>query len=74
MSYAGEQLGHLVVFALKERRWSDDDIALLRTAAQIFANAVARERYVSEREALRVRFNPVPAAGGDRDACRRDCA
>ena len=41
----------------KEKHWPDDDIARLRTAAEIFAYAIARERNESEREALQARLN-----------------
>jgi signal transduction histidine kinase len=37
---------------LSEQSWPDDDVALLRTASEIFANAIERERTTSEREAL----------------------
>lgn len=58
MWYAGERLGYLTLFSAgRERHWTDDDIALLRTAAQIFANAIARERNESERDALQARLN-----------------
>jgi signal transduction histidine kinase len=58
MSHAGEQLGLLALeSAVKARRWADDDIALLRTAGEIFANAIARERSEHEREALQARLN-----------------
>jgi signal transduction histidine kinase len=58
MSHAGEQLGFLALeSATKARRWADDDVALLRTAGEIFANAIARERNEHEREALQARLN-----------------
>ncbi|MER9661918.1 ATP-binding protein [Mesorhizobium sp. M0159] len=40
-----------------EKHWADDDIALLRTAAEIFANAIVREHNEREREALQARLN-----------------
>jgi signal transduction histidine kinase/CheY-like chemotaxis protein len=57
MSHAGEQLGLLAIESAKARRWADDDIALLRTASEIFANAIARERGEHEREVLQARLN-----------------
>jgi hypothetical protein len=41
---------------LAEQAWPDDDIVLLRTAGEIFANALERERTQSEREALEERL------------------
>ncbi|WP_051334015.1 two-component system VirA-like sensor kinase [Mesorhizobium sp. WSM3224] len=56
--HTGERLGFLALDAVThERHWADDDIALLRTAAEIFANAIARERSEREREALQARLN-----------------
>ena len=56
--YAGERLGFLVLQTVtKEKHWPDDDIAQLRTATEIFAYAIARERNESEREALQARLN-----------------
>jgi signal transduction histidine kinase/ActR/RegA family two-component response regulator len=56
--YAGHPLGFLVLDAVTdEGHWRPDDIARLRTAAEIFANAIARERNESEREALQARLN-----------------
>jgi signal transduction histidine kinase/ActR/RegA family two-component response regulator len=40
-----------------EKRWSSDDIALFRTAVEIFANAIAREQHETEREALEMRLS-----------------
>lgn len=58
MQHAGERLGFLALDAVRyEKRWTDDDIALLRTAAEIFVNAIARERAEHEREALQARLN-----------------
>ena len=37
-------------------RWRDGDIALLRTAAEIFANAIERARTETEQEALEARL------------------
>jgi signal transduction histidine kinase len=56
--YAGEPLGFLALDAVTdEKYWPDDDIARLRTVAEIFANAIARERNEFEREALQTRLN-----------------
>jgi signal transduction histidine kinase/AmiR/NasT family two-component response regulator len=41
---------------LVEQCWAADDIALLRTAGEIFANAIERERTETEREALEARL------------------
>ena len=38
------------------KHWPRDDLALLRTAAEIFANAIERERGEAEREALQDRL------------------
>jgi signal transduction histidine kinase/ActR/RegA family two-component response regulator len=39
-----------------DKHWLDDDIALFRTAGEIFVNALERERAESEREALAARL------------------
>ncbi|MER9879753.1 two-component system VirA-like sensor kinase [Mesorhizobium sp. M0118] len=58
MWHAGERLGFLTLDTVThEKHWTDDDIALLRTAAEIFANAIAREHSEREREALQARLN-----------------
>jgi signal transduction histidine kinase len=58
MWHAGERLGFLALDTVtNEKRWADDDIALLRTAAEIFANAIAREHNEYEREELQARLN-----------------
>jgi signal transduction histidine kinase len=58
MWHAGERLGYLALdTVMSEKNWVDDDIALMRTAAEIFANAIARERNEYEREALQARLN-----------------
>jgi signal transduction histidine kinase len=50
---AGNRVGLLGFDAVQvEKRWSDDDIALLRTVGEIFANALERRRGEAEREAL----------------------
>jgi signal transduction histidine kinase/ActR/RegA family two-component response regulator len=58
MRVAGEYLGVLALdTVVAKRHWRHDDIALLRTAAEIFANAIARERSEAEREVLQARLN-----------------
>ncbi|HEV2897220.1 MAG TPA: two-component system VirA-like sensor kinase [Pseudaminobacter sp.] len=57
MRIAGECLGVLVFHDPAARRWHDDDISLMRTVAEIFANAIARERSESEREELQAQLN-----------------
>ncbi len=52
MWIAGERLGSLTLDATTRRYWTENDIALLRTTAEIFASAIARERGESERDAL----------------------
>lgn len=50
---AGRRVGLLGFDAVQtEKRWSDDDIALLRTVGEIFANALERKRAEAERQAL----------------------
>jgi len=39
-----------------EKRWSTGDVALLRTAAESFANAIERERSEVQREALQIQL------------------
>ena len=39
-----------------EKKWSDDDIALVRTVGEIFANALERKRAEAQREALEVQL------------------
>ncbi|MDK1374121.1 MULTISPECIES: two-component system VirA-like sensor kinase [unclassified Sinorhizobium] len=57
MRVAGKPLGVLGLEATAgKKHWRDDDIALIRTAAEIFANAIARERGEAEREALQARL------------------
>jgi signal transduction histidine kinase/ActR/RegA family two-component response regulator len=49
----GERIGFLGFEALsRHRRWREDDIVLLRTVAEIFANALERERAAAKREML----------------------
>ena len=40
----------------REREWLDDDVALFRTAAEIFFNAIGRERGQADRAALQERL------------------
>ncbi|MGH6946817.1 MAG: ATP-binding protein [Kiloniellales bacterium] len=57
MSVAGRRVGFLGFDVVRgEKRWSDDDIALLRTVGEIFANALERKRAEAEREALEARL------------------
>ena len=58
MGHAGRQTGFLTLEAISaERCWLDDDIALLRTAGEIFASAIEREQSEDEREALEARVH-----------------
>jgi signal transduction histidine kinase/ActR/RegA family two-component response regulator len=51
--HAGNRIGLLGLDSVEsERRWADDDIALLRTIGEIFANALVREQGERERQAL----------------------
>jgi signal transduction histidine kinase/ActR/RegA family two-component response regulator len=52
MSRAGRRLGFLGFESERTTSWSEDDLALLGTAAEIFANALDRERTETERESL----------------------
>lgn len=52
MSCAGRRLGFLGFESNEPRAWSEGDVALLGTAAQIFANALDRERAEAEHDAL----------------------
>src|SRR3546814_15602268 len=53
----GRRVGLLSFEAVAgERRWTDDEIALLRTAGEIFANALERGRTEAAREALETRL------------------
>jgi signal transduction histidine kinase/CheY-like chemotaxis protein len=54
---AGRQLGVFSFEAVsRERRWHDNDIAMLRTAGEIFANAITRDRAGVEREQLEMQL------------------
>jgi signal transduction histidine kinase/ActR/RegA family two-component response regulator len=55
---SGERLGFLTFDAVRHKRhWPDDDVALLRTAGEIFANALERDRTETERESLEARLH-----------------
>jgi signal transduction histidine kinase/ActR/RegA family two-component response regulator len=55
---AGRWSGFLTLDTISSaKRWSDDDIALLRTAGEIFTNAIERERSEAERQALEARVH-----------------
>ncbi|MGE0006603.1 MAG: two-component system VirA-like sensor kinase [Parvibaculaceae bacterium] len=54
---AGRSLGHLVFYASDKRPWQNDDVALLRTVGEIFANAIMRESNETARETLQARLN-----------------
>lgn len=50
---AGKPIGFFGFSAVRaEKRWSNDDIALLRIVGEIFANALERKRAEAERETL----------------------
>ena len=50
---AGRRVGLLGFDAVQAgKRWSNDDIALLRTVGEVFANALERKRAEAERQAL----------------------
>src|SRR5262249_59434112 len=54
---AGKRVGFLTLEAASNRMyWSDNDIALARTAAQILANAIERQRGELGRQALEARL------------------
>jgi signal transduction histidine kinase/ActR/RegA family two-component response regulator len=58
MGHAGRRTGFLTLDAISaERCWLDDDIALLRTAGEIFASAIEREQSECAREALEARVH-----------------
>src|SRR5262249_23073161 len=58
LSRAGRQVGVLALEAVESgpRRWPADDVALFRTAGEIFLNALARDSAEGEREALAARL------------------
>jgi signal transduction histidine kinase/ActR/RegA family two-component response regulator len=58
MGHAGKRIGFLTLdMVAGEKFWLDDDIALLRTAGEIFASAIEREQSEAEREALEARVH-----------------
>ena len=55
--HAGARVGLLGFDALEaEKRWADDDIALLRTVGEIFAGALGREQAEREKQTLESRL------------------
>jgi len=57
MWLAGKRVGSLTLDTLSmDKHWAGHDIALLRTAGEIFANAIARKRHETERETLEARL------------------
>src|SRR5262245_44669747 len=55
--HTGNRVGLLGLDAIdSEKRWADDDIALLRTVSEIFANALIRERDERARQTLESRL------------------
>jgi signal transduction histidine kinase/ActR/RegA family two-component response regulator len=58
MWWAGKRVGFLTLDAVSaHKHWPDDDIALSRTAGEILANAIERQRSESEREMLQTRLH-----------------
>ena len=56
----GKQVGFLTLDAASiQKHWSVDDIVLSRTAGEIFANAIERQRGEAEREMLGARLQQV---------------
>jgi signal transduction histidine kinase/ActR/RegA family two-component response regulator len=57
MWYAGERVGLLGFDAvMAEKRWADDDIALLRTISEVFASALGREQAERDKQTLESRL------------------
>jgi signal transduction histidine kinase/ActR/RegA family two-component response regulator len=57
MWYAGERVGLLGFDAVAaEKRWADDDIALLRTISEVFASALGREQAERDKQTLESRL------------------
>ena len=55
--HAGDRVGLLGFDAVEaEKRWADDDIALLRTVGEIFASALGREQAEREKQTLELRL------------------
>lgn len=57
MDMAGAYPGAVILHHDYPRAWGKDDIALLRTVAEVFANAMIRERSEAERDDLQLRLN-----------------
>ncbi|CAN7664694.1 two-component system VirA-like sensor kinase [Neorhizobium tomejilense] len=49
--------GAVLLFHERPHAWGEDDVALVRTVAEVFANATIRERSEAEREDLQLRLN-----------------
>jgi signal transduction histidine kinase len=57
MLCAGQRVGFLTLDAVSGRKhWPDDDIALSRTAGEILATAIERQRGEADRESLELRL------------------
>jgi signal transduction histidine kinase/ActR/RegA family two-component response regulator len=57
---AGKPVGFLGFDAVRgEKYWSDDDIALIRTVGEIFANALERKRAEAEKETLEAQLRQL---------------
>ncbi|WP_207477572.1 two-component system VirA-like sensor kinase [Arenibaculum pallidiluteum] len=57
LGHPDRRLGYLIFETFrKEKYWPEDDLALLRMAGEIFANAIERQRNEQEREALEARL------------------
>ena len=57
MWYAGQRVGLLGFDATgAEKRWADDDIALLRTISEVFASALGREQAEQDKQTLEARL------------------
>jgi signal transduction histidine kinase len=58
MRFAAHDVGLLMLDTIQiVREWPDDDIALSRTAGEIFATAIERKRIENEQEALEARLH-----------------
>ena len=57
MDRVGERLGTVILTDTRPRLWQPDDIALLRTVVDVFANTMIRCRSDSERDDLQLRLN-----------------
>jgi hypothetical protein len=71
MWYAGHRVGLLGFDAVAaEKRWADDDIALLRTISEVFAGALGREQAEREKQALEARLRHAQHGGARHDRGR----